>query len=139
MSLSTRDAFKVGFLAKCAEQGLSPEQMLARVEQATTLLKQATVTGMVGTLGSKLIDVLRGIGAGTFEYGVPVALAAPPILGGMAGYGLARATDIDDTDVGEVKDREVIDEYKRQTAKLLRQRAVRDYQRARQRSGRMFM
>jgi hypothetical protein len=42
------------------------------------------------------------------------ALAGPAVLGGAAGYGMSRLTDIDDTDVDEIKKREIIDEYYRQ-------------------------
>jgi outer membrane lipoprotein SlyB len=103
MPLTAQEAFKVGFLARCVEDGL----------------------------GRWATDV--GIG-----YGVPLAAAAPWVAGGAAGYGLARATDISDTDVGEIKDRELMSEYRRQTDQLLRQRAVRDYARAVRQSGRVF-
>ena len=81
----------------------------------------------------------KGVGSAVDGYGLPLAIAAPPILGGLAGYGAAKATDIDDVDIDEVKERELADEYRRQTEKLLRQRAVRDYAKARQQTGRIFL
>jgi len=137
MPLNAREAFKVGFLARCVEDGLSPDEMLDRVKFAAELLEKRA--GIISTLGGKLADVGQGIGSAALGYGLPLALAAPPILGGVAGYGLARATDIDDTDIDDVKDREVMDEYVRQTARLKRQRAARDYQKAKQQTGRIFM
>ncbi len=75
----------------------------------------------------------------TAHYAIPGAILTPPALGALGAYGLSKATDIDDRDVSDVKDREVIDEYGRQTEKLKRQKAVRDYLKAKQRTGRIFM
>jgi hypothetical protein len=130
MALSAREAFKVGFLARCAAEGLSAPETARRVKDAAD--KLAGVLDAAGTLGKGLLEAGTG-------YGVPLALVAPPAVGGVAGWAAARMTDVDDTDVAEVKDREVLDEYRRQTERLRRQRAVRDYQRARTRTGRVFV
>ena len=124
--LTPQEAFKVGFLARCVEDGLNPAQMLAAVKQASDMLEKRA---FVGTLLGKGVDVVRGVGKGIAGYGVPLALVAPPVIGGLAGYGLARATDIDDTDVDEVKDREVIEEYRRQTEGLARHKAMKEHRR----------
>jgi hypothetical protein len=135
--LSARDAFKVGFIARCAEDGLRPEEIRLRVKQAAELLeKHAT---FLGDMAGKVVDVGKGIGTAAVDWGVPLGLAAPPILGGMAGYGLARATDIDDTDVEDIKNQEVLQEYRRQSDRLRRERAVRDYRHARDVTGRIFL
>lgn len=126
MPLSDREAFKVGFLARCVEDGLDRDQMLQTVKQAADKL-----AGFLGDIG--------GMASGAFHTAAPLALLAPPALGALAGAGLAKATDIDDADVDDVKDREVIDAYQTEAAKLRRQKAVRDYARARQRTGRIFL
>lgn len=133
MSLTPREAFKVGFLARCVEDGLSPSQIGERVKQASEKL------AFLSELAGKAMDVGAGAVGGLYNYGLPMALAAPPILGGMAGYGLARATDIDDTDVADIKDQEVLDEYRRQTQRLGREREVKDYQRQKKKTGRIFL
>lgn len=135
--LSAKDAFKVGFLARCVENQMTPDQMLDRIKVASDLLDKRA--GIIGGAIDKIYDVGKGLGEFALGTGLPLALAAPPIVGGVAGYGLARATDIDDRDVEEIKDREVLDEYKRQTDQLRRLRAVRDYQKAKQRTGRVFL
>ena len=62
------------------------------------------------------------------------------ILGGIAGAGLAKATDVTDKDVADIKDREVIDTYRTEAAKVRRQQAIRRLQQAKQsRGGRMFL
>lgn len=127
--MTDREAFKVGFISRCLEAGLTLEQVPGLAKQAAD--KLASLAGLLGTGLSKTVDLGAGLGNAALGYGLPLALAAPPLLGGMAGYGLAKATDIDDTDIAEIKDRELLDEYKRQTQQLLRRRAGRDYLQAR--------
>jgi hypothetical protein len=123
--LSPRDAFKVNFLARCVEAGMGP----ADIELA---VKRASFAGAAaGSAGRLLGGALRIGGNLATGVGLPLALAAPPVIGGLGGYALARATDVDDTDLDEVKDREVMDEYRRQLDALARQRAARDYRQQR--------
>ena len=133
MALAANEAYKVGFLARCVEADMSPDQMLSLVKQAQE--KVAFLSGLL----DRATDVAKGVGSAGVGYGIPLALAAPPVLGGLAGYGLERATDIDDTDIEDIKDKEVLEEYQRQTAKLLRDRQVRDYQANKKRTGRIFL
>jgi phosphate/sulfate permease len=136
MPLTDREAFKVGFLKQCATEGLSPDEILSRVKTASYMLeKRAFIGGLIGGAANAAGGALKTVGS----YGLPLALAAPPILGGLAGYGLAKATDVDDTDVDAIKNRELVEEYRRQAEKLKRQRAVRDYTQQVQSTGRMFM
>lgn len=134
--LTAKEAFKVGFLAKCAEDGLTPDQMLARVKQAKDALeKRAFIGGLLGSAAGAVGGAAKSVAG----YGIPLALAAPPILGGLAGYGLAKATDVDDTDVDDIKNRELVEEYKRQAEKLKQQAAVRRYKQDRATTGRPLM
>lgn len=137
MSLTAQEAFKVGFLARFVEEGLNADQMLDRIIQAAAVVEKHA--GIIGDIGGLATNVGKGIGDFALGYGAPALIAAPPILGGMAGYGLARATDIDDCDIDEIKNRELVDEYHRQSQKLKRQKAVRDYSKAKQQTGRIFM
>jgi hypothetical protein len=135
MSLSPREAFKAGFLARCLDDGLTADQIAGRAEKAAAALEKV---GSLGQLAGQAVSLAGKAVGGLAGYGVPLAIAGPPVLGGVAGYGLARATDIDPSDVDDVKDREVVDEYRRQADRLRRQTAARDYRRARARTGRMF-
>lgn len=133
MALSPRDAFKVGFLARCADAGMTPEAMLQTVKQAQD--KLAFLSEVVGGVR----DIGKGALTAGAYYGIPASLAIPPIVGGMAGYGLAKATDIDDADVADVKQQEIVNEYTRQADKLLRDRRAKDYRAKRKTSGRRFL
>lgn len=134
--LTAKEAFKIGFLAKCAEDGLTPDQMLARVKAAKDAFeKRAFIGGLLGSAAGAVGGAAKTVAG----YGIPLALAAPPILGGLAGYGLAKATDVDDTDVDDIKNRELVEEYKRQAAKLQQQAAVRKYKQERSSQGRPLM
>lgn len=135
MPLTPSEAFKVGFLLKCAEDGLTPEQILARVrEMRTGLSKQAVIGGLL----DKALDAGGGIAKSMASYGIPAAIIAPPAIGALGGYALSKATDIDDTDVNGIKNQEVVDEYNRQTDRLRRQNAVRNYQQQQRQTGRTF-
>jgi hypothetical protein len=121
--MTDREAFKIGFLGRCIEDGLTLPQIEAAVK---TALDKAAILG-------KLLDVGAGVGKSLLSKLLPLAIVAPPIVGGLGGYGLAKATDIHDTDVAEIKDRELMDEYKRQTDRMLREKALRDVTRSQRR------
>lgn len=124
--LTPREAFKVGFLARCAEDGVSPADTLDRVKQASAVLDRlltrgAEKTAFLGELAGGVLNFAKDVG----PYAALGLAAAPPVIGGAAGYGLSRALDIDDTDVADVKDRELTEEYRRQTELLNRTRQQR--------------
>lgn len=135
--LTAQQAFKAGFLSRCIADRLQPEQIKVAAEKATALLEKNALFGLDG-LVDKGWDAAKGLTGAAIGYGVPALALAPPIAGGLAGYGLAKATDIDSTDVDDIKDREVLDEYRRQTARTKRQTAARAYDQLRRRTGRMF-
>jgi hypothetical protein len=134
--LTPREAFKVGFLARCAEDGLTPDQMLSRVKLAAEMFEKRA---FLGKLLDKGVDAGLGAAGGMARLGGLAAVIAPPVLGAMGGYGLAKATDVDDTDVDEIKKRELVEEYQRQAAKMHRQKLVRSYKNDVQRTGRVFI
>ncbi len=112
--LTPREAFKVGFLARCAEEGLSADEIAGRVKFAADKF-------------AGFLDGAAHLGGQVLSTGVPIAAIAPVALGGLAGYGLSRMTDIDDTDVDEIKNNELLDTYAQETARLKRQKSVRDF------------
>lgn len=131
--LSPKDSFRVGFLARCADAGMTPEQTLSAVESA-----REKVAGVISTIAGKTMDAAKGVAGGLAGWGIPLAIAAPPMLGVLGGMGLAKATDIDDTDVEDVKSQEVTEELDRQADALRRQQAAREYRRALSGRGRRF-
>lgn len=124
--MTSKEAFKIGYLSRCVEDGLSNDEILGSVKTASD--KLAGLTDAVG----KLITTVGGIG-------VPLALAVPPGLGILGGYGLAKATDVDERDVKDLQRQEVLDTYRRESERARRQKALRDYAKYRQRTGRVFL
>jgi len=116
--MTPKEAFKIGFLHKCAADGLSPDETMERIRHATLMMKTAgpikdvvdTVKAPVGWAANK-----------AFNYGVPLALFGPPILGLGAGYALSKMRD-DTFDKDEARKKEEIAEYQRAVEKLRRLR-----------------
>jgi hypothetical protein len=115
--LDDRQAFKVGFLRKCADAGLTIEETHAVVKQATAMVKSSVVNVLPDVLQEPYKQLmgagghaLRGMG----DIGLTAAIAGPAVLGAGAGYLAGQVTDVDDTDVKALKQQELIDEYHRQ-------------------------
>jgi len=80
MSLSSREAFKFGFLARCADDGLDDAGIAARVATANQLLCKSAQG--VGTAASAIAKLTGGLGFA----GVLAALTG----GGVLGHATAR-------------------------------------------------
>jgi len=120
--LDDRQKFKVGFISRCIEDGCTtPAEICQRAKQAADDFEAAPPHTEKAAFLSPMWDAVKSLGT----LGATAALAAPPVLGGVAGYGMARAGDIDEDDVEEAKKNELIEEYRRQAAKAIRQRKIR--------------
>jgi len=137
-----QEAFKLGFLARCVEEGLSPEQTHNLAKQAADCFsKQAFIDFFRNPLkattdtAKSTIDLVKST--------VPLAmmgLAAPPAIGGLAAYLSNKATDVDDdAAVEDVKKQELIDTYRRMSQQLNRQQQLRQYKKDRKRTGRVYL
>lgn len=122
------DSFCVGVLRKCAEHGLTADQTADVFERMTDAIGNKKTAGVdLSTLwNNPLYNMASGAISGAAGYAAPLAIAAPPILGAAAGYGLAKATDFDDVSPDEIKKRELVDEYRRQ--REIWERKQRNYQ-----------
>ena len=128
--MTKRQLFKCAFIARCIDQGITAPGEIA--QRAESLCKQAAEGGgnsgiLPYFLGDALARTLSGIGGaakdtaeGAWNILGPAAIAAPPVIGGAAGYVLSKARDTTDFDAEEAKKRELIDEYKRQSGRLRR-------------------
>ena len=106
MSDAAKDAFKVGFLTRCAEEGLTGELIGARLE---ALEKQGN-------------DVLN---AGlTLGVGVPVGLSL--LGGGVLGYGAARLAEPKLSD-DDIKAQELAHTYRVYADRLKARRRATQY------------
>ena len=106
VSLTPKEAFRLGFLLKCAELGLAP----AAIREKTAAIKQS----------------LMGIGDAISTLGLaPIPLAALQIAGGAGlgiagGYGAAKLLE-EDNDPEIAKKYELIAAYRQQAERARRQ------------------
>lgn len=103
--LNDREAFKAGFLKRCADQGLSHEETLAAVKQANVEMEKGA-------------DWLTDLLGKAYGIATPALLAGPPALGVGGAYLYSRATDTDDTDVQAVSKKELAELYRAQAKRI---------------------
>ena len=116
--LDQREAFKRGFLASCADLGLSSAETINLAQAA---VKRA---GAFGTLLHAPIDMIKTFGPALATTAL-VAGAGLPIAGGaLIGKSLASAHD-NERGVDEAKADELISEYRRLTDQARRRSAFR--------------
>jgi hypothetical protein len=138
MPLTARQAFKVAFLQRCAERGLSMEETHQLVKTAIVSLEKqsfdpldfAINTGK--SIAGMGVDTVGALGSAA----VPLALLGPPAVGGLAAYTAAQLSDVDDDDITDIKLREKVDAYRR-AAETARARTAQTRQQS-QRSSRRF-
>jgi len=135
MPLDKRQAFKLGFLTRLADEGMSPAQIEETVKSAAIsdfVTKPWNVAWDIGGSTAKTV------GGGLANMGMLGAIAGPPLLGALAGYGAARMTDIGDEDVEELRQQELINEYRRLADRARQNKMVKDYRTQRKTTGRYF-
>lgn len=133
MSLTNREAFKFGFLLRCADENLSPEETQERIKLAmdhfrwdgqprvdAQLLQQTLQTWEKRGTGeiAGILNFLRSSGM----YGIGAAAGA----GAMGGYGLAKTMQ-PQVDTDEIKQQELVAAYRQQTERIRRLMAARSY------------
>jgi len=130
-SLSPREQFKFAFLEKCAELGLSNDEMLSKAEEALQRTKQAdsTVADYVGNLAKGLLGGGALYGAHkALGPALPfLAMGVPTVGGALIGRQLAKMQEPSEYDIEAIKHREQLDEYKKQMERLKREKRIRDY------------
>lgn len=140
--MQAHEAFKLGFLARCVEAGLTPEQTCELAKRAADCLtKQAFDWTRLNPL-----PPLLNTGAAVLNFGeasapyLAAAAAIPPSLGAAAAYLVNSATDVDDdAAVADVKKQELIDNYQRMAEQLARRKQSQQYSKQRKRTGRVFL
>lgn len=120
--LNEKEAFKVGFLMRCAEEGLTMQETHQRIKLALAsnimLVKEAIPWYLqpFTYAGGKAMD-LATAGVKTIpsilSYGAAAGLVAPIAAGAGIGYGAAKFTTPDHAIIDEAKQDEVIGEYER--------------------------
>jgi hypothetical protein len=123
-----KQAFRLGFLQKCADAGMTAAQATAFAERAVELVKQAqqakqaslpaaaaagfNILPWLGTARTGMYDALSGL-TNVASIAGPFALAVPPITGAIGGHLLAKMTDADDETIKSIHKKELIDEIRR--------------------------
>lgn len=105
--MQPREAFKIGFMARCIEEGHSTEKTAELMEKAAN--------GGLADAASKILYPALGL-----------AIATPPTLGGLAAYFNNKATDTDATHIDEIKQKELVDSYRRMTDQLKQRKMLRE-------------
>jgi len=111
--VEARDAFCMGFFARCVEEGLSKEAAEARLEKLAQI-KSATIGQVAGGVGQGLavgavLPALVGLG-----------------LGGVAGYGAAQVA-APDADPEQIRAEEIANTYKLYAQRAAAKRRLRSY------------
>lgn len=101
MADTNKNAFKLGFLTRCAEEGLTGEKLAERLKQAGALTD--------------------GLG---FMVGIPVGLGLAG--GGAIGYGLAKAHE-PELDENDIKAQEIANTYRVFAERAKARRKLRQY------------
>lgn len=112
--LTAAEARRAGFLLRCAEEGLTQEQIDARLAGVEALAKQAVVPILEDVLRAAKSYPLSALGAG---------ILGGATLGGA--WGLATPEDVTKAPrpayVGDVQQAELISTYRQQAEQLRRQ------------------
>lgn len=118
--LTVEQAFKFGFLRKCASLGLSDEAMervAARAQQYFDQCqdKRAFTETLTGAAKS-LVGGAQTAASWATPALTAIAIGAPVLGGYGLGTAAGRINDVDDTDIDEIKKREIIEAYNRAAA-----------------------
>lgn len=124
MPLTDDQAFKVGFLYKCAQLGLTIDETHDRIKQAISTIKSRQKTASVpwwafpfAYMGGKAMELggqVAGAIPGAASLAATGAIAAPVLAGGAGGYLAAKATTGDGKSlVDDAKQDEIVGEYER--------------------------
>lgn len=124
MDVTNKEAFRLGFLTRCAEEGLTGEELHARIKQATTIPTSYALPVLAGLGTAALLSGNSG------SLGVIAGLpAAVGLAGGAAlGYGTAKMTE-PDISADDIKAQELADTYRIYARKMEAARKARQYRR----------
>jgi hypothetical protein len=113
--MTNPEAYKVGFLARCAEEGLDMPRIEQRIKTAA-MIKRA-VWG--GDVPGKFVGAGTDIFKKLLDSGKLFAMATPPMAGTFGGYLMARANENEDS-VAEAQRQEELAAYYQAIEQLAR-------------------
>ena len=135
--MQVHEAFKLGFLSRCVEEGMNPEQTHGLSKMAASLFEKQALINLPSPAG----EVRNAIGTlGDMAPYLAAGLAIPPALGGLAAYFANQATDTESSQgVDNIKRQELQETYERMAGQLQRQKERQDYKAKRKSTGRIFL
>jgi hypothetical protein len=107
MALTTQEAFKFGFHARCVEEGLSPEETQVRIKLACEFQKHADGSQAAARLATEVPKFLMNLGL----WGYPAAMLGGAGAGYMAANNPFTSPRIATAE--ERKEQELIQAYQR--------------------------
>jgi len=114
MDVNEKEAFKLGFLRRCAEEQLTGAALETRIKAAEAFVKAALELPSLGDSGKALFNVAYA----------PLMLAT--VGGGLAGHLAGKMTE-PDVDEEDLKARELAAAYKAYAARAKTNRKLRLY------------
>lgn len=117
--MTEKDAFKAGFLARCAEEGLTGAELSARINVAADVMTKRAFDPM-----ALLPNFSQALGATKWLAGA--GLLGAGVAGGLAGH-VAGTLNQPDLDEEDIKARELAAAYKALAAKARTNRKLRVY------------
>ncbi len=135
--MQVHEAFKLGFLSRCVEEGMNPEQTHGLSKMAASLFEKQALINLPSPMG----EVRNAVGTlGDMAPYLAAGLAIPPALGGLAAYFANQATDTESSQgVDDIKRQELQETYERMAGQLQRQKERQDYKAKRKSTGRIFL
>ena len=135
--MQVHEAFKLGFLSRCVEEGMNPEQTHGLSKMAASLFEKQALINLPSPMG----EVNNAVSAvGSLAPYLAAGLAIPPALGGLAAYFANQATDTEGSQgIENIKRQELQDTYERLAGQLQRQKERQDYKAKRKSTGRIFL
>ena len=135
--MQVHEAFKLGFLSRCVEEGMNPEQTHGLSKMAASLFEKQSFI----TIPSPMGEVRNAVGTlGDIAPYLALGLALPPVVGGAAAYLANKGTDIEGKEgVENIKRQELQEAYERMAGQLQRQKERQDYKAKRKSTGRIFL
>ncbi len=111
-TLTPAQMFKVGFLLRCADEGLSEEATAERVQTAQQFVDHIEKQGGLGDAAVSMAKFVKGLGLWS--------LVGGGLVGGAGGYAAGVLTD-EPTEPEEVKKQELIAAYQQHADQVRRQ------------------
>jgi hypothetical protein len=123
--ISAQDAFKLGFLARCAEEKLTGGDLEGRLQKIAEFNEKSALLGVM--FDPQSVNPWAGAGSTLYNAlsaGLAVPFGAAILGGGALGYGVGKATE-PQIDEDEMRAKELVATYKLYADKAKARRKVR--------------